>query len=125
MASPQTNAGVANASNANVDRSIALFERPAMGIVDQPTFATVRQAIESSFALANVEKFFKSLASEGIRIRNFEAVLNGGKLGPATAAEYARLSNADQGQIREFYLASLEQVELGLRDKYFKLYAYY
>jgi hypothetical protein len=35
------------------------------------------------------------------------------------------LSNGDQGQIREFYLASVEKVELKLRDKHFKIYAYY
>jgi hypothetical protein len=52
-------------------------------------------------------------------------VLNGGKLGVNAAAEYQKLTDGDQGQIREFYLASLEQVEPSLRDKYFKLYAYY
>jgi hypothetical protein len=35
------------------------------------------------------------------------------------------LSNGDQGQIREFYLASLEKVDASLRDKHFKVYAYY
>ena len=53
-------------------------------------------------------------------------MLNGGKLGVnAPAAEYKKLTDGDQGQIRGFYLASLEQVEPSLRDKYFKLYAYY
>jgi hypothetical protein len=51
-------------------------------------------------------------------------VLESGKLGGDTAAEYGKLSDGDQGQIREFYLASLEQVDVPLRDKYFKLYAY-
>ena len=40
----------------------------------------------------------------------------------------ARLEEARavrQGQIRELYLASLEKVPVELRDKYFKLYAYY
>ena len=52
-------------------------------------------------------------------------MLKAGKLGANTQAEYDRLTDGDQGQIREFYLASLEQVEVPLRDKYFKLYAYY
>jgi len=108
-----------------VDRTTALYERPAMGIVDAPTFHLVQQSIQEAFAPADVQKFLKSLERGNLRIRNFEDVLNAGKLGPATAAEYAKLSNADQGQIREFYLASLEQVELSLRDKFFKLYAYY
>jgi len=117
MAQPQT--------SLNVDRSIALFERPTMTIIDQPTFAAVKQAIEGCYAAANVDNFLKSLERAGLRIRNFEAVLSAGKLGKDTAEQYLKLDNADQGQIREFYLAKLEQVELGLRDKYFKLYAYY
>jgi hypothetical protein len=108
-----------------VDRTTALYERPVMGIVDATTFAEVKSAIEAAFAPASVEKFLKSLASEGLRIRNFEAVLTSGKLGPKTTADYAKLTNADQGQIREFYLASLEQVNGELRDRFFKLYAYY
>jgi hypothetical protein len=108
-----------------VDRTTALYERPAMGIVDPSTFNTVKQAIERAFAAASVESFLKSLDRDNIRIRNFEAVLHGGKLGAGTEAEYGKLGNGDQGQIREFYLASLEKVELGLRDRFFKLYAYY
>ena len=41
------------------------------------------------------------------------------------AGEYKLLGNADQGQIREFYLASLERVAPDTREKFFKLYAYY
>ncbi len=108
-----------------VDRTTALYERPAMDIVDLTTFQTVKQSIESAFSAGSVEKFLRSLESASLRIRDFEAVLQAGKLGAGTPAEYAKLGNGDQGQIREFYLASLEQVELGLRDKYFKLYAYY
>jgi hypothetical protein len=108
-----------------VDRTTALYERPAMDIVDAATFAAVKEAIADKYAAGNVEGFLKSLASAGLRIRNFESVLKAGKLGKETAAQYASLSNGDQGQIREFYLASLERVESALRDKYFKLYAYY
>ncbi len=96
-----------------------------MSIVDQQTFSEVKNAIEAAYAPAKVESFLKSLERSGIRIRNFEAVVKAGKLGSDTAARYAKLSNGDQGQIREFYLASLEKVELALRDRFFKLYAYY
>ncbi len=108
-----------------VDRTTALYERPTMNIVDEPTFAAVKRTIEGCFAAASVEKFFKGLERGGLRVRNFEDVVNAGKLGAETAAQYASLSNADQGQIREFYLASLERVDAGVRDKFFKLYAYY
>ena len=108
-----------------VDRTTALYERPAMDVVDAPTFTTVKAAIESKFAAGNVEGFLKSLASAGLRIRDFEPIVQAGKLGKDTAAQYASLTNGDQGQIRELYLASLERVESNLRDKFFKLYAYY
>ncbi len=108
-----------------VDRTTALYERPAMDIVDATTFAEVKQTIAGAFAPGNVETFLQSVERAGVRIRHFETVLNAGKLGKGTAALYAKLSNGDQGQIREFYLASVEQVELPLRDKHFKIYAYY
>jgi hypothetical protein len=52
-------------------------------------------------------------------------VLTKGLLGASTAAEYKGLGDADQGQIRELYLASLERVAPELRQRFFKLYAYY
>lgn len=109
----------------NVDRSSALYERPPVAVVDQPTFNTVKAAVESSFAPSNAEKFLRALERAGLRIRDFEDVLAAGKLGVGTAVEYNKLTPGDQGQIREFYLASLEQVDPALREKYFKLYAYY
>ncbi len=69
--------------------------------------------------------FLRSLERSGLRIRDFETVLRKKMLGDQAVAEYTQLGNADQGQIREFYLASLEQVEPALRQKFFKLYAYY
>jgi hypothetical protein len=108
-----------------VDRTTALYERPAMDIVDAATFAEVKKAVEDLFAPGNVQKFLQTVERSGVRVRNFEKLLGDGKLGAGTAAKYGALSNGDQGQIREFYLASLEHVDLALRDKYFKVYAYY
>ena len=72
-----------------------------------------------------MKDFLKSIERAGLRIRDFEAVLRKGILGAPTANEYSRLGNGDQGQIREFYLASLEKVAPETREKFFKLYAYY
>jgi hypothetical protein len=116
---------MAQESGFQVDRTTALYERPAMNIVDGATFASVKAAIAAKFAPGSVEGFLKSLASAGLRIRDFEAVIKAGKLGADASAQYTTLAGGDQGQIREFYLASLEQVETNLRDKFFKLYAYY
>ena len=105
--------------------AVGNFEQPVLGIVDPQTFGEVRSSIESSFAANKVAGFLKTLTGRGLRIREFERVLGEGLLGQATAAKYATLGNADQGQIRELYLASLEKVTPDLRQKFFKLYAYY
>ena len=103
----------------------SLYQQPELTISDPPTFGAVKGAIESSFSSAHVADFLKSLESSRLRIRDFEDVLRKGNLGASTAEQYNRLGNADQGQIRELYLASLEHVAPELREKFFKLYAYY
>ena len=101
------------------------YHKPEIGVADPQAFSAVRQAIESAFAAAGVKDFLKSLERAGLRIRDFESVLRKGILGAPIVNEYGRLGNGDQGQIREFYLASLEKVAPDLRTKFFKLYAYY
>ena len=102
-----------------------MYQQPVLPITDPQTFNAVKGAIESSFSSGHVVSFLKSLERSKLRIRDFEDVLGKGNLGTSTAAEYNRLGNADQGQIRELYLACLEQVAPELREKFFKLYAYY
>jgi hypothetical protein len=101
------------------------YEQPVLPIADPQAFGLVKAAIESSFSSGRVAEFLKSLERGKLRIRDFETVLRKGALGATTAGEYGRLGNADQGQIRELYLASLERVAPELREKFFKLYAYY
>ena len=103
----------------------ALHERAELPVSDPESFGAVRQAIETSFAAARVKDFLKAIERAGLRIRDFESVLRRGILGAPIASEYGRLGNGDQGQIREFYLASLEKVTPEMRQKFFKLYAYY
>ena len=103
----------------------SLYEQPLLPISDPQTFNAVKGAIETSFAAGHVAEFLKSLERSKLRIRDFEDVLGKGNLGASAASEYNRLGDGDQGQIRELYLASLEQVAPELREKFFKLYAYY
>jgi len=103
----------------------ALHQQAVLTVSDPATFGAVQGAIDQSFAAGKVQDFLKSLKSGGLRIRDFEKVLKAGKLGAKIEAEYGKLDNSDQGQIREHYLASLEKVNPDLRDKFFKLYAYY
>ena len=102
-----------------------LYQQPVLAISDAETFHAVKAEIDQSFSSDQVNGFLKSLKRSKVRIRDFEAVLGKGYLGSATAANYSRLDNSDQGQIRELYLASLEHVAPELREKFFKLYAYY
>ena len=108
-----------------VDRTRALYERPVITADDEATLREVKSAIETQFSDSGVEGFLRTLDRAGLRIREFEAVLAAGKFGKDTPARYTRLSPGDQGQVRELYLALLEQVPLPLRDRFFKLYAYY
>jgi hypothetical protein len=103
----------------------AIYEKPALAIVDPQAFNAVKASVESSFSSGRVAEFLRSLERMKLRIRDFESVLRKGLLGKAAVGEYDKLGNADQGQIREFYLASLEKVAPEMRQKYFKLYAYY
>ncbi len=102
-----------------------MYEQPVLPVADSRRFDAVKSAIESSFAAGKVAVFLKSLDRLKLRIRDFETVLNAGLLGPATASEYRQLGNSDQGQIREYYLASLEKVSPELRQRFFRLYSYY
>ncbi len=102
------------------------YQQAALEVIDPQTFSAVREAIATAFSPARVGDFLKSIERASLRIRDFEAVLGKGLLGPATVAvNTPSLSPGDQGQIREFYLASLEQVAPELRNRFFKLYAYY
>ena len=101
------------------------YQQAVLEVGDPQTFGTVRGAIETAFSASRVADFLKSIERVGLRVRAFEAVLKAGRLGSSTAADYSRLGNADQGQLRELYLASLEKVAPDVRQKFFKLYAYY
>ena len=101
------------------------YQQAVLEVGDPATFGSVRGAIEAAYSATRIADFLKAVERAGLRIREFEAVLKAGKLGKNTTAEYGKLGNADQGQIRELYLASLEKVSPELRQKFFKLYAYY
>ncbi len=103
----------------------ALHEQAVLPVADPKNFGTVRATIEDAFSSARVKDFLKAIERAGLRIRDFESVLRKGTLGQTTAADYGTLGNGDQGQIREFYLATLEKVPAELREKFYKLYAYY
>ena len=102
-----------------------LHEQAQIPVADPQAFGKIKAAIQDAFSPAKVKKFLQSVERAGLRIRDYDLVLRKGLLGSTTIADYDRLSPSDQGQIREFYLASLEKVAPELRKDFFKLYAYY
>ncbi len=101
------------------------YQQAALEVIDPQTFSAVRETIATAFSPARVGDFLKLIERASLRVRDFEAVFGKGLLGPSTVGRYSSLSPGDQGQIREFYLASLEQVAPELRNRFYKLYAYY
>jgi hypothetical protein len=102
-----------------------VFEKPVLGIQDEVSFDVVRGAIDSAFAPQSAASFLKQVERQRLRVRDFEGVLRKGLLGSAAGAAYGKLGDADRGQIRELYLASVEHVAPELRAKFLKVYAYY
>ena len=112
------------------------YEQAVIKIEKEAQFTELKAAIERVFAPGSVEKLLKRLDSRGIRIRNFDGVLDQQiieyvdaslkkKSGKTAKGLYQVLTLTDQGQMREFYLSKLEQVEEALRHKFRKVFQYY
>jgi hypothetical protein len=108
------------------------FERALIPVEKEKEFNQLRDAIERVFAPERVEKFFATLKSKGLRIRDFDAVLAKRILetvdadlkrsGIRAQAIYEALSLSDKGQMREFYLGRLEYAPSELRRKFHQVY---
>ena len=115
--------------------SRAPFERAGIPIDKLEEFDQLRSALAGVFALGAVEGFLRLLQRKRVPIRDFDRVLREKLLEQAdrklaqdgTSAQqlYEALTVSDQAQMREFYLTTLEAVDLPLREKYNKLYRYY
>jgi hypothetical protein len=113
--------------------SEAMFQQSGIPIEKGAEFEELKAGIERVFSPATVEQFFKRLESKGIRIREFEKVLDKKlleKVDPQLKQRGARklydaLSVGDKAQMREFYLRTLEQADDALREKFYKIYVMY
>jgi hypothetical protein len=111
------------------------FEQAVIKVEKEAQFAELKAAIERAFSAGSVEKLLKRLDSRGMRIRDFDGVLEkqaieyvDGTLrqaGKTAKGLYQELTVTDQGQMREFYLSKLEQVDEALRHKFRKIFQYY
>jgi hypothetical protein len=107
------------------------FEQAAIKVVKEGEFGELKGAIERVFAADRIAKYLKELAGRGIRARNLDAILAANvidlvaenKVGTA-GSFYESLPVSDQGQVREFYLSKVEEVDPVLRAKFHKLYQY-
>src|SRR5271166_1550376 len=107
------------------------FQRAGIPVDRLEEFEHLRSALARVFAPGAVEGFLRLLRRKGVPIRDFDRVLREKLLEQAdrklaqdgTSAQqlYEALTVSDQAQMREFYLTTLEAVDLPLREKYNKL----
>src|SRR6266446_9446180 len=105
------------------------FEQASIAI-QSAEFERWKDLISKALNKDNVSKFMKSIESNGLLVRHFEEILNKGLLnkiisGSDSALElYKKMPASDQGQMREFYLTRIEEVDIEVRRKFQKIYAY-
>jgi hypothetical protein len=109
------------------------FEQATIKVAKEKEFAALRDGFNRIFSSDRVGEFLKGLHGKGIRVRDFDLVLNSGvlerlddELARAGSRKlYDSLTMSDQAQMREFYLSKIEETDPALRAKYQKLYRYY
>jgi len=102
-----------------------MFEQAGIAVTDQPGYAKLHALIDAAFDARDVDQLLSRVTGASLRIRDFEAVLKRGYLGKEAITLYSALPVSDQGLTRERYLRLVEQVPKELRQRYFKVYAYY
>jgi hypothetical protein len=111
------------------------FEQALIKVENEKDFEELKGAINRAFAPENAAKVLKRVAGAGLRVRDFDLVLEKKVLERADAALarsaqgakglYAALPISDQAQMKEFYLSKVEEIDSKLRTKFHKLYQYY
>src|SRR5712671_1978227 len=100
------------------------FVQATINVENEQGFGELKAAIEQVVTADRITKYLKKLSSQNIRIRAWDAILAAGtidviaetKLGAARSI-YEALTVSDQGQMREFYLSKIEEVEPTLRAR--------
>jgi len=102
-----------------------MFEQAGIAVRDERGYAQLHALIDAAFDTRDVEEFLERVSKSKLRIRDYEGVLKRGLLGKAAKGFYEALPVSDQGLTRERYLRLVEAVPLELRQRYFRVYAYY
>jgi hypothetical protein len=108
------------------------FEQAAIKVENEAAFSELKNAIDRVFSALAVERFLSSVKRKNLKIREVERIIAAGLIEKADEALqrqkktakgiYDSLSVSDQGQIREFYLWRLEQVDSSFRATYREVY---
>ncbi len=101
------------------------FEQAAIAVQDTQGYAQLHARIDAAFDGRDIEVFLNRAVRFKLRIRDFEGVLKRGLLGKDAVAQFDALPVSDQALTRERYLRLVEAVPAELRQRYFRLYAYY
>jgi hypothetical protein len=102
-----------------------MFEQAAIAVQDQKGFTQLHAMLDAVFAPSDVEVLLNRVVKAKLPIRDFETVIRRGYLGKDALGVYQSLPVSDQALTRERYLKLVEKVPDGLRQRYFKAYAYY
>ena len=102
-----------------------MFEQAGIAVQDEQAYAKLHTMIDAAFDARDVEVFLTRVAKSKLRIRDYESVLRKGFLGKEAVGLYQTLPVSDQGLTRERYLRLVEAVPVELRQRYFRIYAYY
>ena len=101
------------------------FEQAAIAVQDSDGYAQLHKLVDAAFDARDVEVFLSRAKRMKLRIRDYEAVVSRGLLGKDAPVLYKALPVSDQALTRERYLQLVEAVALELRQRYYKVYAYY
>ena len=108
------------------------FEQATIKVEKVAEFEELKAAIDRCFQPESVGRFLKRLSAEGLRVRDWDAVIGKDVLGKVDSLPgrkalqlYQALSVSDQAQMREFYLSRVEEVDSNLRARFHKVYQYY
>ena len=102
-----------------------MFEQTAIAVQDEQGYAQLHALIDAAFDARDVEIFLNRVSKARLRVRNYETILERGLLGGKAIGLYKALPVSDQALTRERYLRLVEAVPLELRQRYFRIYAYY
>ncbi len=100
------------------------FVQAQIKVQREQEFGQLRDMIQRVLAPQSAELFLRQVKRKGLRVRQWEQVLQAkvfeaidrGFVG--APQQYGAMPPSDQGQIREFYLTQVEQIDPALRTKY-------